>query len=86
MWTWKGPVVESRECSPEKGLLWRGESVALERTCCGDDGVWPRKGPVVEKRKKILLLLLVVVVVVVLLLCRWSGKFLFLPWSCSLGL
>jgi len=23
VWPWKGPVVEGRECSPEKGLLWR---------------------------------------------------------------
>ena len=23
VWPWKGPVVETRECSPEKGLLWR---------------------------------------------------------------
>ena len=71
--------------------------MALEWTRCGDEGVWPRKGPVVEKRKKILLLLLLLVVVVVVLLlllqyplpsvnkayCRRGGKLLFCTLSLS---
>jgi len=36
VWSWKGPVVETRECGPGKGPLWRRESVALKRACCGD--------------------------------------------------
>jgi len=43
--------VEMRECGPGKGPLWRRGSVAPKRACCGDERVWPWKGPVVESRE-----------------------------------